>query len=132
MSICQFYQLPNLGDSRGALVSMDLSTCLRFEIKRAYYIFGTKSDVSRGFHAHKTLHQAAVCISGSCIMVLDDGETREDVLMDSPFKGVDLPPMLWHEMHSFSPDCVLLILASDYYDESDYVRNYSDFKRMIS
>ena len=132
MSICRFYDLPNLGDSRGSLVSVDLTTGLPFEIKRAYYIFGTKPEVSRGFHTHKTLHQVAVCLSGSFMLVLDDGEKREDVLMDSPFRGVDLPPMLWHEMYAFSPDCVLLVLASDYYNESDYVRNYSDFKGMIS
>lgn len=131
MSICRLYELPNLGDSRGSLVSVALPTGLPFEIRRVYYLFGTKPEVSRGFHTHKTLHQVAVCLSGSCMMVLDNGKNREDVLMDSPFRGVDLPPMIWHEMYDFSPDCVLLVLASDYYDESDYVRDYSDFKGMI-
>ena len=131
MSLCRLYELPNLGDSRGSLVSIDLATRLPFQIRRVYYIFGTKAEVARGFHAHKTLHQVAVCLSGSCMMVLDDGKNREDVYMESPFRGVDLPPMLWHEMYGFSSNCVLLVLASDYYDEADYVRDYGDFKRVV-
>ena len=132
MSISRLYELSDLGDSRGSLVAVDLLMGLPFDIKRAYYIFGTKTGVVRGFHAHKALHQVAICVSGSCRMVLDDGNLREEVLMDSPVIGIDLPPMLWHEMYEFSQNCVLLVLASDYYDESDYVRDYSDFKKMIS
>jgi dTDP-4-dehydrorhamnose 3,5-epimerase-like enzyme len=131
VTIAKLYDFPELGDARGSLVVMDKSCGVPFDIKRAYYIFGTLAGVSRGFHAHKKLHQIAVCITGSCRMVLDDGVSREDVQLNSPFKGINLPPRLWHEMHDFSTDCVLLVLASDYYDEGDYVRDYSEFKELI-
>lgn len=131
MSISQFYNFPNLGDSRGSLVAVDTSIGLPFEIKRTYFIFGTKPNISRGHHAHKKLHQVAICLSGSCIMALDDGKKREEVTINSPYKAIDIPPMLWHEMFSFSSDCILLVLASDYYDEADYVRSYDEFKKII-
>jgi dTDP-4-dehydrorhamnose 3,5-epimerase-like enzyme len=129
MSIVKLYDFPILGDERGSLVVLDKTSGLPFEIKRVYYLFGTARAVSRGFHAHKKLHQIAFCISGCCRMVLDDGVNKEDFLMKSPSIGVDLPPMIWHEMHDFSDDCILLVLASDYYDEEDYIRDYSEFKR---
>lgn len=128
MSICKSYNLSQLGDSRGSLVSLDNNSGLPFDIKRVYYIYKTKPGVARGFHAHKKLHQVAVCISGSCRMVLDNGLVRESVAMDSSTLCIDLPPMLWHEMYDFSEDCVLLVVASDYYDEDDYIRDYDRFK----
>ena len=128
MSIYKSYNLNKLGDHRGSLVSLDKASGLPFEVKRAYYVFNTKSGVARGFHAHKKLHQMAVCISGSCRMILDDGVEREVVEMNSNLVGVDLPPMLWHEMHGFSSDCILLVVASDCYDEDDYLRDYGQFK----
>ena len=131
MTIAKLYDFPELGDVRGSLVVVDQSCGVSFDIKRVYYIFGTATGMSRGFHAHKNLHQMAVCITGSCKMVIDDGVSREDVQLNSPFKAIDLPPKLWHEMHDFSTDCVLLVLASDYYDEGDYVRDYSEFKELI-
>lgn len=103
-----------------------------FDIKRIYYIFETKSNVSRGFHAHRALKQVAVCVAGSCRMVLDNGTQREGVLLDSPTKGVLIEGLIWREMHDFSSNCVLLVLASEEYRESDYIRNYEDFKRMAS
>ena len=131
MTIAKLYDFPARGDDRGSLVVMDQSCGVPFDIKRAYYIFGTAKGVSRGFHAHRNLHQIAVCITGSCRMVIDDGVSREDANLYLPSKAIDLPPMLWHEMHDFSTDCVLLVLASDYYDEGDYVRDYSEFKELI-
>ena len=114
MSIVKLYDFPILGDERGSLVVLDKTSGLPFEIKRVYYLFGTSRAVSRGFHAHKKLHQIAFCLSGSCRMALDDGVNKEDFLMKSPSIGVNLPPMIWHEMHDFSDDCILLVLASDY------------------
>lgn len=131
MTIAKLYNFPARDDDRGSLVVMDQSCGVPFDIKRAYYLFGTAKEVSRGFHAHRNLHQIAVCITGSCRMVIDDGVSREDFHLESPSKAIDLPPMLWHEMHDFSTDCVLLVLASDYYDEGDYVRDYSEFKELI-
>ncbi|MDB2605038.1 FdtA/QdtA family cupin domain-containing protein [Gammaproteobacteria bacterium] len=131
MSISKFYDFPNLGDTRGSLVAIDSSMGLPFEIKRTYFIFGTKSDVLRGQHAHKRLHQVAVCLSGSCKMVLDNGKKKEEITMDSPLKGIDIPPMVWHEMYKFSSNCILLVLASDYYNEEDYIRNYDKFNKAL-
>ena len=128
MRICKSYNLSELGDNRGSLVSLDKKSGLPFDIKRVYYVYKTKPGVARGFHAHKKLHQVAVCISGSCRMVLDNGLVRESVAMDSSTLCIDLPPMFWHEMHDFSEDCVLLVVASDYYDEDDYIRDYDRFK----
>ena len=131
MSIVSTRNFSNLGDERGSLIVLNHLQDIPFTVKRVYYIHGTKDGVSRGFHAHKELHQLAICVSGSCRMVLDDGYSREEVLMQSPEVGVDLPPFLWHEMHDFSSDCVLLVLASDLYEEDDYIRDYELFKRGI-
>lgn len=131
MSIVSMRSFPNLGDDRGSLVVLNQQQEIPFTVKRVYYIYGTKDEVSRGFHAHKELHQLAICVSGSCRMVLDDGLSRQEILMQSPEVGVDLPPFLWHEMHDFSSDCVLLVLASALYDEDDYIRDYELFKRGI-
>ena len=132
MSIYKTYDLVQLGDDRGSLIALDKNSGLPFDIKRVYYVFDTKPGVARGYHAHKKLHQMAVCLSGSCCMVLDDGINRESIIMNSTSVGIDLPPMLWHEMHDFSADCILLVVANDYYYEDDYVRDYKEFKKMVN
>ncbi len=123
---------PPLGDDRGSLVALETHKTVPFDVKRVYYIFGTKAGVSRGFHAHRALQQVAVCVTGKCRMVLDDGHQREDVWLDSPTKGLLIEDLVWREMHDFSPDCVLLVLASEHYDEADYIRSYKDFKQLAS
>lgn len=123
---------PPLGDDRGSLVALEANKTIPFDIKRVYYIFGTKPGVARGFHAHKALKQVAVCVSGSCRMLLDDGKQKAEVLLDSPVKGLVIDSFVWHEMHDFTPDCVLLVLASEHYDESDYIRNYDDFIKAVN
>lgn len=120
------------GDHRGSLVSLEKGAKLPFEFKRVYYIFGTLPDVSRGFHAHKQLRQLAVCVSGSCRMLMDNGVTREEILLDSPTKGVLINNLVWREMHDFSEDCVLVVLASHEYDEADYIRDYDEFKSIVA
>lgn len=127
MSLVKWINFTSFGDDRGSLVALESAKTVPFEIKRVYYIFGTQPGVARGFHAHRKLQQVAVCVIGKCRMVLDDGEKREDVWLDSPNKGLVIGDMVWHEMHDFSLDCVLLVLASESYDESDYIRIYSDF-----
>ena len=120
------------GDEKGSLISLEENKNIPFYIKRTYYIFGTQQDVSRGYHAHKKLSQSAICISGSCKFILDNGEKRESILLDSPNRGLFIDTLIWHEMHDFSHDCILLVLADDYYDENDYIRNYESFKKYIS
>lgn len=131
MSFVNTFNLKVLGDERGQLFVMEGEKNLPFNIKRVYYLTGTKLGVSRGFHAHKQLEQVAVCVSGSCRMLMDDGRERREFLLDSPDKAILIGKMIWHEMHDFSEDCVLLVLADDYYDESDYIRNYNDFKALF-
>lgn len=128
--LVQWINFPPLGDDRGALVALEANKTVPFDIKRVYYLFGTRSDVSRGFHAHKALKQVAVCVTGKCKMLLDDGAKRTEVWLDSPTKGLLINDMVWREMHDFSPDCVLLVLASEHYDESDYIRDYKEFSNL--
>jgi dTDP-4-dehydrorhamnose 3,5-epimerase-like enzyme len=116
-----------LGDERGSLIAIEAEKSVPFLIRRVYYIFGTKPGVERGFHAHKALNQVAVAVTGSCEMVLDDGETKTTVLLDSSEKGVLIGPGMWRVMKNFSPDCVLLVLADQHYDEADYIRDYDQF-----
>lgn len=127
MSLIKLINFPSLGDERGALVAIEGNELVPFDIKRVYYIFGTEQGVSRGFHAHKELKQVAVCITGRCRMLLDNGVKKENVWLDSSSKGVLIEEMIWHEMHEFSSDCVLLVLASGHYDELDYIRKYDEF-----
>ncbi|WP_027858099.1 sugar 3,4-ketoisomerase [Marinobacterium jannaschii] len=131
MSLVKFIEFPALGDSRGSLVVIEGNETVSFDIKRVYYIYGTHAGVSRGFHAHKELKQVAVCIAGKCNMLLDNGAEKSKVLLDSPTKGVLIDDMIWHEMHDFSDDCVLLVLASEHYDESDYIREYDQFREAV-
>ena len=132
MSLIKFIDFPALGDERGSLVSLEAEKTVPFPIKRVYYIFGTNAGVSRGFHAHKRLQQVALCITGKCRMILDDGRQRNEVWLDSPNKGLIIGDLVWREMHDFSEDCVLLVLASEHYDEADYIRNYNDFKNQVT
>ncbi len=131
MSLIQWVDFPPLGDERGSLVALEGSKTVPFDIKRVYYIFGTQQGVARGFHAHRKLKQVAICVTGKCRMVLDDGQIREEVWLDSPTKGLIIGDQVWREMYDFSPDCVLLVLASEHYDETDYIRNYDQFRRTI-
>lgn len=120
-----------LGDKRGSLISLEQNINIPFDIKRVYYVFGTKNKVRRGFHAHKRLNQLAVCVSGSCKFLLDNGKEKKNISLDKPNKGLIIEDMIWHEMYDFSEDCVLIILADDLYNENDYIRNYDKFLELI-
>ena len=115
------------GDERGSLISLEGNKNIPFDIKRVYYIFGTKEGSRRGFHAHKKLKQVLVCVAGSCKILLDDGKSKQDISLDNPNKGLLIESMIWREMFDFSPDCVLMVLANEVYDESDYFRDYQQF-----
>ena len=120
------------GDDRGKLISLEGNRNIPFAIRRVYYIFGTESGVRRGQHAHKTLDQVLVCIQGNCDILLDDADKKEVIHLTRNNEGLIVRKCVWHEMYNFSNDAVLLVLASDYYDESDYIRDYDDFIRYIS
>lgn len=124
------YELINfqtLGDERGSLISIEEGYNAPFDIKRVYYIFNTKKGVIRGYHAHINLKQIAIAVKGSCTFVIDNGKQREEILLDNPNKGLLLEGLIWREMKDFSEDCVLLVIASEHYDETDYIRDYQQF-----
>lgn len=119
------------GDSRGQLIALEEMRDIPFTIKRVYYMYETSEGVIRGNHAHKKLEQILVCIHGSCKICLDDGKEKKIVLLEKPYEGLYVTSNMWREMYDFSPDAVLLVLASELYDESDYIRNYDDFLKYI-
>ena len=125
------YTFPPHGDDRGQLVAIEAMKDLPFEVKRVYYIYDTLPGVRRGFHAHKCLQQILVCVSGSCKIHLDDGTDTAEVVLDKPNDGLYIANNMWREMYDFTPGAVLLVLASEYYDEADYIRDYDAFIKMI-
>ena len=127
----ELIMIPLLGDERGGLVSFEAEKSIPFEIKRVYCIYSLKDGKSRGFHAHKKLKQVAVCITGSCKFILDNGKNKAEIVLDSPSKGLLIDSFVWREIYDFSNDCVLMVLADQHYDESDYVREYSAFLEMV-
>jgi len=124
--------LPRRGDERGALVVAEAMADCPFEIRRVYWVFGTAEGVSRGFHAHHRTRQLAVCVSGSCDLRMNDGRETATIRLDSPDRALPIEPMVWHEMHNFSPDCVLLVMADAEYDEADYIRDFEAFTRYLT
>ncbi|MEX5626175.1 sugar 3,4-ketoisomerase [Pseudomonas marginalis] len=133
MSLIKWIDFPGLGDERGELVALEIGMekAIPFDIKRVYYIYRTAEGVSRGFHAHRSLKQVAICVKGRLRMTLDNGLVREACWMDNATKGLLIESMVWREMSDFSDDCILLVLASEHYDESDYIRDYNDFAESI-
>lgn len=126
--IAKYIDLNEIKSDKGSLVAIEnISDMPNFEIKRVYYIYNTSKNEPRGFHAHKDLTQIAICINGSCNILLDDGKTKRTFKLNKPNKGLVLDKMVWHEMSDFSDDCVFLVLADNIYDESDYIRDYDDF-----
>lgn len=116
------------GDDRGSLVALEEGENIPFEIKRVYYMFKTKEGVRRGLHAHKMLKQVAIAVRGSCRFILDDGKERIDLCLDNPAQGLLIESCIWREMYDFSEDCVLMVLADQLYDETDYIRDYQEFR----
>lgn len=115
------------GDERGQLIAIEELKETPFEIKRIYYMFDTKENVRRGYHSHRSLEQILVCVHGSCKIVFDDGYERKEFVLDRPDEGIYVGPNIWREMFDFSADAVLMVLASQPYDEKDYIRDYTQF-----
>lgn len=113
--------------SSGSLTFLEGKRDIPFEVRRIYYIYDLAQGAHRGFHAHKALHQYLICVHGNCEILLDDGTQRETVLLNNPGEGLYVGPGVWREMYAFSPGAVLLVLASEFYDEDDYIRDYDRF-----
>lgn len=125
-------QFQSHGDERGSLVSLEENKNIPFDIKRVYYLFDTKNEVTRGYHAHKELKQLAIVLKGSCRFRLDDGKERVELLLDNPAQGLYIDSFIWREMFDFSDDCVLMVLADSVYDENDYLRDYENFLEVVN
>jgi UDP-2-acetamido-3-amino-2,3-dideoxy-glucuronate N-acetyltransferase len=121
------YRLPGARDLRGSLSFGEIHRQVAFEVKRYFLVFDVASEHIRGEHAHRRLQQFLVCVAGRCHVVTDDGISRHEVVLDSPAKGVYIPPMVWATEYKFTQDAVLLVLASEYYDAEEYIRDYGEF-----
>lgn len=121
------YAFQQHGDDRGMLVALEEHNDIPFKIKRVYYMYDTKEGVRRGFHAHKSLEQILICIHGSCKILMDNGTEKKIVSLEKPYEGLYISNSIWREMYDFSPDAVLMVLASDIYREEDYIRDYDEF-----
>ena len=119
------------GDERGQLVALEAGHDVPFEIKRVYYMYDTGEGVIRGCHAHKKLDQVLICLKGSCKIMLDNGMEKETVSLEKPYEGLYITGNIWREMYDFTPDAVLIVLASEPYNEDDYIRDYDAFLRFI-
>jgi dTDP-4-dehydrorhamnose 3,5-epimerase-like enzyme len=114
-------------DARGSLLALEATEAIPFPISRVYFLYDTPLGKQRGFHAHRRLEQWAVCVAGGCTMILDNGRQRSEVRLDSPEKGLHVGAMIWRELKDFSPGAVLMVLASEPYEEADYIRDYESF-----
>jgi len=120
------------GDQRGSLISIESNKNIPFTLKRIYYLFNTNVSESRGFHAHRNLEQLLICVNGSCEIKVQNNEKTAWFKLASPAKGLYIKDLVWREMHDFSHDCILLVIASHEYDEFDYIRSFNEFKRIMN
>jgi acetyltransferase-like isoleucine patch superfamily enzyme/dTDP-4-dehydrorhamnose 3,5-epimerase-like enzyme len=124
------HRLSLVEDLRGHLSVAETPADVPFEIKRCFTIFEVPGRELRGAHAHRTQHQFLTCVHGECRLVVDDTIAREEIVLDSPSLAVHVPPMVWAVQYRYSPDAVLLVLASDLYDPADYIRDYDEFRTL--
>ena len=122
------YKIKVHSNEKGELLSIEGKKDFPFEIKRTYFILNNYKKLDRGFHAHKNLNQAAICLKGSCSIYFDDLNENKIINLSSPDKLVLIPPLVWHEVREFSSDCILAVFADDFYDENDYIRDFKTFE----
>jgi len=128
----KFVRLPIITDLRGSLSFAEYGQHLPFVPKRYFLVYDVQSREVRGEHAHKELHQFLVCVKGSCSVMVDDGNCREEYLLDTPGAALHIPPMVWGVEYKYSHDAVLLVLASDVYNPGDYIRDYDEFLSLVA
>jgi len=126
---CRIIDLPKIQDHRGNLTFIESGRHVPFEIKRTYYLYDVPGGASRAAHGHRHLHQLMIAMSGSFNVTLDDGFDKRVFQLNRCYYGLYVPPMMWRDLDNFSSGAVCMVLASDFYDEGDYFRNYSDFVR---
>jgi dTDP-4-dehydrorhamnose 3,5-epimerase-like enzyme len=131
LSDCKIIQLPKIQDQRGNLTFIESDRHIPFDIKRVYYLYDVPGGSSRAAHGHKKLHQLMIAMSGSFDVTLDDGSEKKTFHLNRSYSGLYIPPMMWRDLDNFSSGAVCMVLASEYYDEQDYFREYSDFIRTV-
>lgn len=124
---CQIIELPKIQDHRGNLTFIEADRHVPFEIKRVYYLYDVPGGATRAAHGHRSLHQLMIAMSGSFDVTLDDGKEKKLFHLNRSYFGLYIPPMMWRDLDNFSSGAVCMVLASDYYDENDYFRNYDNF-----
>ena len=129
---CNLLHLNQLGDRNGHITSVNNNMEIPFSIKRIFYLYDIPGGESRGAHAHKECHQFLVATSGSFEVLLDDGLTKRQVLVNRPDLGLHIPPGIWASEINFSSGAICLVLASHEYDESDYLRDYDEYLNFVS
>ena len=132
LSECKKIELPIVHDPRGNLTFIENSKHIPFDTQRVYYLYDVPGGSERGGHAHKELHQFVIAMSGSFDITLDDGNKKQKYHLNRSYYGLYICPMIWREIDNFSSGSVCMVLASHYFSEDDYYRDYSDFLRNIS
>ncbi len=132
ISNCKLIELPHIQDGRGSLSFVESSAHVPFDIARIYYLYGVPDSKVRGAHAHKQLQQLIIPISGSFDIEIDDGDNKKIFHLNRPDQGLYICPMIWRDLSNFSGGAVCLVLASEKYDELDYIRDYDDFRNLRS
>ena len=130
ISECRYIDFPKIIDTRGNLTFIEGKRHLPFEIRRVFFIYDIPSGEVRGAHAHRRLRQVIVCLSGSLDVVVNDGREQKTIHLNRPTRGLYLPPMIWANMENFDSNTIYAVMASTYYDESDYIRDFSEFVKL--
>ena len=131
LSDCRIIDLPKIADPRGNLTFIESGRHIPFQIQRVYYLYDTPGGAERGGHAHIGLHQLIVAMSGSYDVILNDGKQEKRFHLNRSYYGLYVCPMIWRELDNFSSGAVCLVLASNFYDESDYYRDYNEFVKSL-
>lgn len=129
---CRIIDLPKITDPRGNLTFIEELRHVPFEVKRVFFLYDVPTGESRGAHAHKQLHQAVICLAGSFDVMIDDGLRSTRVHLNRPWQALYVPPMIWGAQENFDPGSVCLVLASEYYCEDDYYREYDEYVDAVS
>ena len=128
----ELIEFTSKGDERGELIALEAENEIPFPVKRIYYMINTKAGVRRGLHAHINLDQVLIAVSGSCRILVENGDKREEFLLNQNRVGLRITNLVWRELWDFSPDCALVVMASRHYDPDDYIRDYQQFAQMVN